>query len=94
MGILQYDRTRYPSANLYGYSNVKEQCWVWRNEGSDFYFDKHDWVRVRIEQEHWHDTSPVAPMTDEQLASSDRKSPYSITASMMHSGLGNVIWWE
>ena len=60
-------------------SNVQEQCWVWNNEGTEYFYDKHEWVRIRIEQEHWHDQSPVAPSERESAAAMERKSPFSIT---------------
>ena len=60
-------------------SNIAEQCWVWKNEGQEYFYDKHEWVRVRVEQEHWHDQSPVAPSEREAMSAQERKSPYSIT---------------
>ncbi|MCJ1254457.1 DNA-directed RNA polymerase III subunit rpc25 [Lignoscripta atroalba] len=59
--------------------NIAEQCWVWKNEGQEYFYDKHEWVRVRVEQEHWHDQSPVAPSEREAMSAQERKSPYSIT---------------
>ncbi|KAL8657898.1 MAG: hypothetical protein Q9226_001471, partial [Calogaya cf. arnoldii] len=70
--------------------NSQEQCWVWSNEGQEYFYDKTDWVRFRVEQEHWTDLSPVAPSLRETAAYMERKSPYSITASMMQAGLGPV----
>ena len=32
-----------------------------------------------MEQEHWHDQSPVAPSERESASALERKSPYSIT---------------
>jgi len=61
------------------YSNAQEQCWVWNNEGTEYFYDKHEWVRVRVEQEHWHDQSPVAPAERESAAAQERISPFSIT---------------
>lgn len=60
-------------------SNAQEQCWVWNNEGTEYFYDKHEWVRVRVEQEHWHDQSPVAPAERESAAAQERISPFSIT---------------
>ncbi|KAL8880702.1 MAG: hypothetical protein Q9198_001938 [Flavoplaca austrocitrina] len=70
--------------------NEQEQCWVWSNEGQEYFYDKTDWVRFRVEQEHWTDLSPLAPSLRETGAYAERKSPYSITASMMQAGLGPV----
>jgi DNA-directed RNA polymerase III subunit RPC8 len=64
------------------YSNVQEQCWVWPSAGQEYFYDKHEWVRIRVEQEHWHDLSPVAPSERETAAALERKSPYSITVGI------------
>ena len=71
-------------------SNVHEQCWVWKNEGVEYFYDKNEWVRVRVEQEHWHDLSPVAPSERESASALERKSPYSITVS--HIILQSLLW--
>ena len=63
-------------------SNVEEQVWVWNEE---YYYDKQDWVRLRVESETWHDLSPVAPAEREKVAVGERKSPYSITVSVSFS---------
>ncbi|MCJ1297601.1 DNA-directed RNA polymerase III subunit rpc25 [Hypocenomyce scalaris] len=73
--------------------NVQEQCWVWNNEGQEYFYDKYEWVRFRVEQEYWHDQSPVAPSERDSTSALERKSPYSITASMMQAGLGPTEWW-
>lgn len=73
--------------------NAQEQCWVWPNEGQEYFYDKHEWVRVRVEQEHWHDASPLSPSERQIISAVERKSPYSITASMMQSALGPIQWW-
>ena len=65
--------------------NVQEQCWVWPNEGQEYFYDKHEWVRVRVEQESWHDASPLSPSERQHLSTVERKSPYSITVS--HHGI-------
>lgn len=63
------------------FSNIHEQCWIWPNEGQEYFYDKHEWVRFRVEQEHWHDLSPLAPSERESASLLERKSPYSITVS-------------
>lgn len=60
-------------------SNAQEQCWVWNNDGIEYFYDKYEWVRVRVEQEQWHDQSPVAPAERESVAAQERISPFSIT---------------
>lgn len=72
---------------------MKEQVWVWRNGADEFYFDKHEWVRLRVEEEHWHDNSPVGPVNKDAVSTTERRSPYTIIGSMMQSALGPVMWW-
>lgn len=62
-------------------SNVQEQCWVWPTGADELFYDKYEWVRIRVEQEHWHDQSPLAPHERESAAALERQSPYSITVS-------------
>ena len=49
------------------------------NDGDEYFYDKLDWVRVRVEDEHWHDLTPVAPSARGTESAAERKSPYSIT---------------
>ena len=72
---------------------MKDQLWIWPGEGNDFYYDKNEWVRIRIESELWHDITPTGPSKRGDTTTSERKSPYSIIASMRESGLGPVVWW-
>lgn len=74
------------------YSNVREQCWVWKNDSAEYFYDMNEWVRVRVEQEHWHDLSPVAPSERESASNLERKSPYGITVSYINlrSGLSLI----
>jgi len=71
---------------------------VWRPDGveesQELFFDKGDWVRVRVESEEFHDNSPTNPIDREAAATLERKAPYSILASMSESGLGAVSWWS
>ena len=60
-------------------SNVQEQVWTWVNEGDEYFYDKLEWVRIRVEDEHWHDLTPVAPSERASESAAERKSPYSIT---------------
>ena len=54
---------------------------MWNNEGQEYFYDKHEWVRIRIEQEHWNDLSPLTPAEIEVSSALERKSPYSLTVS-------------
>ncbi|KAI4089049.1 MAG: hypothetical protein LQ344_005620 [Seirophora lacunosa] len=65
--------------------NIQEQCWVWSNEGQEYFYDKSEWVRFRVEQEHWTDISPLAPSEEETTGVLERKSPYTITISKHES---------
>lgn len=73
--------------------NVQEQVWTWVNDDDEYFYDKNEWVRVRVEEEQWNDISPSPPSERGNESITERKSPYSITASMSQSGLGPVEWW-
>ncbi|KAI4259690.1 MAG: hypothetical protein LQ352_000623 [Teloschistes flavicans] len=79
-----FDDIFVPSNLLFPEStfNDQEQCWVWSNEGQEYFYDKTDWVRFRVEQEHWTDLAPVAPSERDTAAMDERKSPYSITVGL------------
>ncbi len=62
-------------------SNVQERVWMWHNEGGEYFYDKGEWVRVRIEEEHWNDMSPVAPSERGIESNDERRSPYSLLVS-------------
>lgn len=65
------------------HSEESEQVYIWRNEGSELYFDKGDIVRFRIENEEWHDQSELAPPRKEDTTSEiEQKVPYSIVVSL------------
>lgn len=56
--------------------------WVWESDGGDVYFDIGEIVRLRVEDEEWHDQIPNAPeQADGTTLLSDRKPPYTITVS-------------
>lgn len=76
-------------------------------EVSEYFFDKNEKCLCRVEMEQWHDLSPqMQQQTSQKFANGDanggegedgeeepRKQPYSVQASMMHSGLGPKLWW-
>lgn len=72
-------------------SNVQEQVWTWVNEGDEYFYDKLEWVRIRVEDEHWHDLTPVAPSERGSESAAERKSPYSITVSRWFSCVRQVL---
>ena len=64
-------------------SNAQEQVWVWNNDGNEYFFDKGETVRFRVEAENWHDQSPDAPSELETTSEIERKAPYSIIVRLL-----------
>lgn len=56
---------------------------MWHSEGGEYFYDKAEWVRIRIEEEHWNDMSPVAPSERGTESNDERKSPYSLIVSVL-----------
>ncbi|KAF2397595.1 hypothetical protein EJ06DRAFT_498800 [Trichodelitschia bisporula] len=81
-----------------------EHVWIWTTEdGTEFFYDRNEPVRFRVEAEVWHDHTPQKPKitgltssegteNDESLESRD--VPYTIIGSMDQAGLGPIVWWE
>ena len=62
-------------------SDYADQVWIWDSEdGSSFYFDVGEVVRLRVEMEEWHDQIPNAPDLGD-ASTIERKPPYSIIVS-------------
>lgn len=62
-------------------SDYADQVWIWDSEdGSSFYFDVGEIVRLRVEMEEWHDQIPNAPDLGDG-STTERKPPYSIIVS-------------
>lgn len=62
------------------------------------FFDRNEVVQFRVEAEEWTDLSPQQqrpPQEDEDMDGQveERKPPYKLFGSMMHSGLGPTLWW-
>jgi hypothetical protein len=74
------------------YSDHGEQIWVWQTDDATLYYDSHETVRFRVEAEHWFDHIPLGP--NEKEDGLERRSPYTIEASMGEDGLGAVLWWD
>lgn len=53
------------------------------NDGDEYFYDKNEWVRVRVEDEQWSDISPSPPSERSDESITERKSPYSITVSAL-----------
>jgi DNA-directed RNA polymerase III subunit RPC8 len=66
---------------------------IWEVEGGEqLFFDNHETVRFRIEEEEWYDQAPIGPKKDGVVQ--ERKSPYKLVASMEDSGMGPCLWWD
>lgn len=72
-------------------SNAQEQVWTWVNEGDEYFYDKNEWVRVRVEDEQWNDVSPSAPSGQGDESTTEQKSPYSITVGALPPWKRNVL---
>ena len=53
------------------------------NDGDEYFYDKNEWVRVRVEDEQWIDISPSPPPERGNELRAERKSPYSMTVSVL-----------
>jgi DNA-directed RNA polymerase III subunit RPC8 len=59
------------------------------------YYDNHDTVRFRVDEEHWFDQSPKGPSAAAlDPAAAPPRSPYTLLASMEDAGLGPCLWWD
>ena len=65
---------------------------VWKADGQEMYFDNHETVRFRVEEEEWNDAAPVGPKREGVEV--ERKSPYKLVASMEEPGMGPCLWWD
>lgn len=77
------------------YSSDRDNCWVWRTDDAELFFDNQETVRFRVEEEHWHDQIPErqeAP--DVEQSPMEPQSPYKIVATMEDAGLGPCLWWD
>jgi DNA-directed RNA polymerase III subunit RPC8 len=80
------------------YSNDLEQVFTWVTDDATLYFDSHETVRIRVEEETWHDQAPTKATGGENEqdmeVENNKQAPYGITASMEESGLGPCLWWD
>jgi DNA-directed RNA polymerase III subunit RPC8 len=74
-------------------SNSEESLWVWKTESGEYYYDKRETVRFRVEAEVWHDQSPGKPeknKTNEEGQSvpsvQPSKVPYTVIVSLAYDG--------
>ncbi|KAI5782422.1 RNA polymerase III subunit Rpc25-domain-containing protein [Pyronema domesticum] len=73
--------------------DVKENVWVWNNDGNEFYLDKNEVIRFRVEEEKFEDQLPVPPHLKDALKEQERTPAYRIIASASQAGMGLVSWW-
>ncbi|XP_066924544.1 DNA-directed RNA polymerase III subunit RPC8-like isoform X2 [Clytia hemisphaerica] len=80
-----------------------EQLWVWEYETEDgthdLFMDINEEIRFRIIDEEFVDLTPEGPApppVDGEPAPvvENKRSPYSISASISESGLGLLSWWS
>ncbi|KAG9237125.1 RNA polymerase III subunit Rpc25-domain-containing protein [Amylocarpus encephaloides] len=76
--------------------NDAEQVFTWTTEDTVLYYDNHETVRFRVEEERWHDQAPTKATGGEndQDVEERKVSPYGIIASMEDSGMGPCLWWD
>ncbi|CAZ85061.1 unnamed protein product [Tuber melanosporum] len=76
-----FDEVFVPAAALFEGSRFdgKEQVWIWRNDDQDFYMDKNEVIRFRVEGEVFVDQLPVPPHLKGEESSLHNKPPYAIT---------------
>ena len=76
----------------------QDQMFVWKtDDGEDLFFDKEETVRFRVEEEEWHDQTPLGPAdraNEENGVVVVKQNPYGIIASMEDAGLGPCMWWD
>lgn len=65
---------------------------VWKTDDDELFFDNHETVRLRIEEEEWNDAAPVGPKREGE--EEEKKSPYKLVASMEEAGMGPCMWWD
>lgn len=60
------------------------------------FFDIGEVTRFRVELEEWNDQTPKKPnaSSDSASTSEEKKSPYTLQASMGRDALGPNYWWE
>jgi len=73
--------------------DVKENVWIWDNDGNQFYMDKNEIIRFRVEDEKFHDQLPVPLHLQADRKEDETKPPYRIIASAQQAGMGLVSWW-
>lgn len=80
-----------------------EQLWVWEYETDegphDLFMDINEEIRFRIIDEEFVDLTPEGPAPppvdgEPVLPVENKRSPYTVSASISESGLGLLSWWS
>jgi len=58
--------------------DLKENVWIWDNDGNEFYMDKNELIRFRVEEEAFEDQLPIPPHLQDDRMEIERKPPYRI----------------
>lgn len=75
-------------------SDGKEQVWIWHNDDQDFYMDKNEVIRFRVEGEVFVDQLPVPPHLKGEESSLHNKPPYAITVRLSLSSFLLVLYLQ
>jgi hypothetical protein len=78
-----------------GFSDGKEQVWIWHNDGQEFYMDKNEVIRFRVESEQFVDQLPIPPHLKNEEVSLQKKPPYALVVrfrSITRAGQEADIW--
>lgn len=91
-----FDEIFIPHTSLFDGStfDVKENVWIWNNDGNEFYMDKNEVIRFRVEEEAFEDQLPIPPHLQDDRMEMERKPPYRILGSAQQAGMGLTSWWD
>lgn len=86
-----FDEIFIPHAYLFEGStfDVKENVWIWNNDGNEFFMDKNETIRFRVEEEAFEDQLPIPPHLQDDRMEVERKPPYKIIVGRVLS-LGSL----
>ncbi|KAF8248720.1 hypothetical protein K440DRAFT_649790 [Wilcoxina mikolae CBS 423.85] len=75
-----FDEIFIPHTYLFEGMNfdLKENVWIWVNDGNQFYMDKNELIRFRIEDEVFEEQLPVTPHIENDHMEIERKPPYRV----------------
>lgn len=56
------NKIAYPTPPSPLNSDIKENVWVWHNDGTELYMDKGETIRFKVENEKFTDQTPISPV--------------------------------